>query len=369
MLTHRFARGGFVVAYRVICWGTGNVGVHALRSVISHPEFELAGVIVHSESKHGRDAGELCAMPATGVLATTDVDAALAEPADAVCYTATGDLRPVEALEDMCRVLRAGKHVVSTALPAFIYPPAAPSPEQVQQLEQACRDGGVSCYINGIDPGFANDLLPLALLGACERVDTVRVMEILNYATYDQPQVLFETMGFGQPLDGTPILLLPGILSMVWGPVVQQLAAGLGVAVEEIRELHEKATLGHPVEAAGRTVEPGTQAGLRFEVQGVVGGEPRIVLEHVTRVTDEVAPQWAPQGEGGGKYRVEITGNPNMTCDLFIRGEDGDHNTGGLLVTAMRVLAAIPAMVDDNPRRLLSTLDLPLITGRGAMRA
>jgi 4-hydroxy-tetrahydrodipicolinate reductase len=285
-----------------------------------------------------------------------------------VCYTASGDLRPVEAIEDICRALRAGKHVVSTSLPAHIYPPAAPFPEQVEQINAACREGNVSCFVNGIDPGFANDLLPLALLGACERVDTVRVMEILNYATYDQPQVLFDTMGFGQPLDATPVLLLPGILSMVWGPVVHQIAAGLGVTMDEIRETVEKATLDHPVEAAGGTVEPGTQAGLRFEVQGMIGGEPRIILEHVTRVADDVAPQWAAQGEGGGKYRVEITGNPNMTCDLFIRGEDGDHNTGGLLVTAMRVLNAIPAVCEATPPRMLSTLDLPLVTGKGGMR-
>jgi len=355
--------------HRVICWGTGNVGVHALRSVISHPGFELAGVIVHSASKDGRDAGELCGLEPTGVAATTDVDAALAADADAVCYTATGDLRPVEALQDMTRALRAGKHVVSTALPAFIYPPGAPFPDQVEELERACREAGRSCFVNGIDPGFANDVLPLTLLGVCERVDTVRVLEILNYATYDQPQVIFDTMGFGQPVEATPILLLPGILSMVWGPVLHQIAAGLRVRLEEVRDVVEKATLDHPVHAAGRTVEAGTQAGLRFEVQGMVAGMPRIVLEHVTRIADHVAPHWPAQGDGGGKYRVEITGNPNIACDLFIRGEDGDHNTGGLLVTAMRVLNAVPAVCEASPPRLLSALDLPLVTGAGGMRA
>jgi hypothetical protein len=51
---------------RVIVWGTGNVGLHALRSVISHPGFELAGVIVHSESTNGRDAGELAGIREVG---------------------------------------------------------------------------------------------------------------------------------------------------------------------------------------------------------------------------------------------------------------------------------------------------------------
>ena len=68
-----------------------------------------------------------------------------------------------------------------------------------------------------------------------------------------------------------------------------------------------------------------------------------------------------------GGDRVLISGNPNLTMDLQIEGEDGDHNTGGLVTTAMRVLNAIPAVCDAAPG-LLSVLDLPLVTGRGLMR-
>jgi len=41
--------------------------------------------------------------------------------------------------------------------------------------------------------------------------------------------VLFDTMGFGQALDSSPLLLLPDVLSLAWGGVVKVLAAGLGV--------------------------------------------------------------------------------------------------------------------------------------------
>jgi 4-hydroxy-tetrahydrodipicolinate reductase len=47
-------------------------------------------------------------------------------------------------------------------------------------------------------------------------------------------------------------------------------------------------------------------------------------------------------------------------------GEDGDHNTGGLVATGMRILNAIPA-VCASPPGVLSTLDLPLVTGRGLL--
>src|SRR5262249_43072621 len=71
-------------------------------------------------------------------------------------------------------------------------------------------------------------------------------------------------------------------------------------------------------------VPAGTMAGLRFEVQGMVRGRPAIVLEHVTRLRPDIAPQW-PQPAGAGCYRVVIEGVPSMICDLQLRGAGGDH--------------------------------------------
>ena len=353
------------MAYRVIQWATGNVGQLALRGIVEHPQLELVGLLVHSPAKAGRDAGDLAGVGAVGVKATNDVDEILALDADAVSYMAPGDLRPWEAVEDMARILESGKNVVSTSVVPLIYPPAADS-KSVERLEEACRKGNTSCFTSGIDPGFANDLIPLVVTGVMERIDSLRIMEILNYNTYMQPEVLFETMGFGQPMDHTPLLLLPGILTSAWGPVVQVLAAGLGVDLEDMRETYDRVPAEETFDTAVGTVEKGTVAALRFEVQGIVGGEPKLIVEHVTRMHDDVAPDW-PQPAGKGCYRLIINGNPNIQLDLQMEGEDGDHNTGGLWVTAMRVLNAIPA-VCAAPPGLLSALDVPLVTGRGLLR-
>ena len=50
--------------------------------------------------KAGKDAGELCGVGPVGVHATTDAEALLRLDADCVCYTATADLRPFEAVEE-----------------------------------------------------------------------------------------------------------------------------------------------------------------------------------------------------------------------------------------------------------------------------
>jgi 2,4-diaminopentanoate dehydrogenase len=356
------------VPTRVIQWSTGNVGLHALRCIIRHPELELAGLWVHSPDKVGRDAGEIAGLGPVGVTATNDADALLDSDAACVVYTATADLRPEEALQDICRILAAGKNVVSTSIVSLVHPRGDDRAvaQMVERLEQACAEGGTSCFTSGIDPGFANDLLPITLLGVCERVDEVRIQEILNYATYEQPEVLFETMGFGKPLDATPMLLIPGVLAFAWGGVIRMIAEAAGAELDEIREVHEKAAIDRDIVLPYGTVEAGTQAGLRFEVQGIVGGRPVIIAEHVTRMDDEVAPEWPSQGDSQGFYRITVQGQPALDCTLSIEDESGDHNAGGLVVTAMRVLNAVPAVVAAQPG-VLSALDLPILGGRGSM--
>lgn len=351
--------------YRVVQWSTGNVGKLALRGILEHPDLELVGLWVHSEQKAGRDAGELCGLAPVGITATNDVDAILALDADCVSHNATGDLRPHEAVDEICRLLESGKNVVSTSIVNLLYPPSADA-SMVEHLDAACRRGGTSCFTSGIDPGFANDLMPLVLSGFASRLDSIRVMEILNYSTYAQPEVLFETMGFGKPLDAQPLMLLPGALTYAWGGVVAMIADGLGVELDEIRETHQRWPAPEKLDTGLGVIEEGTMAGLRFEVQGIVGGQPKIVVEHVTRMHDSVAPEW-PQASGHGSYRIIVTGNPSMRCELELLGEDGDHNTGGLTATAMRLLNAIPA-VCAAPPGLLSTLDLPVVPGKSLMR-
>jgi 4-hydroxy-tetrahydrodipicolinate reductase len=95
-------------------------------------------------------------------------------------------------------------------------------------------------WVNGIDPGFANDWLPLAVTGISERMDQVRCLEILDYSTYHNRKVLFDIMGFGGPLGETPLLLQPGVLSLAWGSVVRQLASGLDIELDGVEESYQR---------------------------------------------------------------------------------------------------------------------------------
>ena len=104
--------------------------------------------------------GSCAASPPTGVLATNDADALLALDADCVSYTATADLRPTDAIADMARILRRAR-TSCRARSSPLVCPAHVEPAMRAPLEDACADAGVSCFTSGIDPGWANDLLPL----------------------------------------------------------------------------------------------------------------------------------------------------------------------------------------------------------------
>ena len=328
------------MSLRVIQWSTGNVGFYSLRSILTHPELELVGLWVHSEDKEGRDAGELCGAADCGVQATRDAEALLAMEADCVVYTATADLRPLEAVDDICKMLRSGKNVVSSSVVSLVHPSHL-GPEIEKRIEEACAIGGTSFLTSGIDPGFANDWLPLSLTGMSEKWTQVRIREVVNYATYDQPEVVLGTMGFGKQKDDIPQLLTPGALAGGWGGTIRVLAQGLGLELDEITQSYECLPAREDFETPVGLIRKGTRAAIRFEVHGIVGGEQRLVVEHVTRMHDDLAPDW-PRSEGG--YEVIVEGVPRLVCRLEMEDEHGDDDS------RLRVKSAAKEYVEKSTK-------------------
>lgn len=351
---------------RVVVWSTGTVGRHAIAGVDRHPDLELAGVWVSSAEKDGQDAGRLAGLDRDlGVRATTDRAALLAAAPDAIVHCAMTDDRMVEAIDDLAAFLEAGIDVVSSGPVILQYPWGVLWEDAITQVEKACQAGGSSLHVNGIDPGFANDVLPLVLSSVSRRIDLVRVSEIADYSTYFQPVVMGELFGFGRPLDEKAMLWQPGVLSMAWGSVVRQLAAGLGVTLDEpLVEQVDRRPAPRSVSTASVEVPEGTMGAVRFSVTGTVDGVPRIVLEHVTRTAVDQVPEWPQPPEGGGCYRVEIEGDPVLRLDLVHHGETGDHNESGMVTTAMRLVNAVPAVVAAAPG-IVPALDLLHVTGKG----
>lgn len=351
-----------------VVWGTGNVGRAAIRAVEAHPALKLADVIVHHPGKVGRDAGELAGLGhRLDIAASDDVEAVLAAGHRAVVYAATGDIRPDEALADITRAVRSGAVVVTPALYPLYDQRSAP-PEFREPVLQAIADGGGSLFVSGVDPGWGNDVLPLLISGLGTTIDAIRCQEIFDYSTYDQEDSVRNLVGMGHPMDYEPLMLAPSIPTMVWGGQIRLMARALGTELDDIRETMERRALDTTVTT--RTMgefEAGTQGAVRFEVQGIVEGEPRIVIEHVTRIHASCAPDWPTPPDGGdGAHRVIIEGRPRIEVTVEATDEGENRSAGGNATAVGRLVGAIDWLVDAQPG-LYDALDVPLRPAAGRL--
>ena len=353
---------------RVVVWGTGFVGRMVIPEVVRHPRFELVGVGVSSPAKVGRDAGEICGVGPVGVTATDDVEALVALRPDALVHYGPTAAHAADNIALMGRFLRAGIDVCSTAMTPWVWPAMTLNPPSwITPVTEACAEGGASCFTTGIDPGFANDLFPMTLMGLCSEVRSVTAQEILDYRNYEGDYE--EEMGIGRPPEFTPLLEHSDILVMSWGATVPMIAHAAGIELEAITTTWEKWVTDRPITSAKGVIEPGRVAAIHFTIDGLYGGEPRIRLEHVNRVGTEAAPDW-PRGTQDDVYRVIVDGTPSITQETAFRFTDGsgrDAAAAGCLATGLRALNAVPAVNELAPG-WVTALDLPLVPGVGTIR-
>jgi 4-hydroxy-tetrahydrodipicolinate reductase len=356
------------MAKRVVVWGTGFVGKMIIPEVLKHPEFELVGVGVSNPAKVGLDAGEICGMPDVGVIATDDIDTLIALRPDALVHYGPTAAKADANIEVIGRFLRAGIDVCSTAMTPWVWPTMHLNPPNwIDPITQACEVGGASCFTTGIDPGFANGLFPMTLMGLCSEVRRVRASELLDYTNYEGDYE-FE-MGIGREPEFKPLLENRDILVFAWGATVPMIAHAAGIELDEITTTWDKWVTPTERTTVKGVIGAGNVAAVRFTINGVYRGETRIQLEHVNRIGRDAAPEW-PSGDKDDVYRVDIEGTPSIFQETAFRFTDGsgrDAATAGCLATGLRALNAVPAVNDLAPG-WVTALDLPLIPGRGTIR-
>lgn len=343
---------------RVIQWATGAVGRHAVAAIHRHPELELVGAYVYSASKAGCDVGEICGIGKIGVTATNKVEEILALQADCVIYMAIGEINPHGALDDICMLLESGKNVVSTAVTALIYPLAMGRPV-LDRLEAACAKGRSSFHATGIEPGWAAEVLPLTMSGILQRIDSLVVQEILDYSTYNNPDVLFDIMGFGKRPDEPVVMEEADALRPTFAAPLMLVAKGLAARIEDFKYHREIAVTDRDIVVSAGKVQAGTVAAQRFGYTAIINGRPALTVEHITRLHPDLAPDW-PTGRG---WDVRVKGLPSMVLESRIGVDGEDEVDQGTLATAMHAVhAVIPVCAAASGVRTF--LDLPIIMGR-----
>lgn len=344
--------------YRVIQWATGNVGRAAVEGILAHPELELVGAWVHDPAKAGRDVGEICGLGRIGLEATGDVDALLERDADCVLYS------PVLAQPgEVVRILESGKNVVTPL--GWFFPFAAGGTEEI---EAACRRGGVSILGTGIHPGGITERFPLMVSALSKDIRHVRAEEFSDIRSYRAEFVVREVMLFGQKPERARQSPMLRILGDGFGQSIDMVAHALGLELDpKKRARHEMAVATSRIETPVGPIEPGTVAAQRFTWEGLVEGEPVITVRvNWLMGEDHLDPPWRL---GGERFEVEVAGEPSVKVTFHgLHPEDparGLDRNPGIQATAMHCVNAIP-YVCAAPPGIRTYLDLPLIAGRAA---
>jgi hypothetical protein len=342
-------------SYRIVQWGTGNVGRMAAQAVLDRPDMTLVGCYVTSPSKHGQDVGAILGSAPTGVLATTDIEEIEALDADCVLHmplpsAQVGDDPDLDT-KVICRLLASGKNVVTTV--GYVHPKAYGA-DVVGRIEAAATAGRSSLHGTGLNPGFMGELVPLALSGLCRRIDQVLVRESSEFSRYPSPEIILGMMGFGKPPDEFEAhsARYRTWLSGLFSESVLLVADGLGVELDALDVQEETALTDEELTIAAGVVPAGTVAAQRWTWAGRRNGTDLVRLEAIYKAAPHVAPDWTSPA-----WVTRIEGQPRIVleADRWI--------TNGLLATAMHAVHAVTAVCAAAPG-IRTFLDLPLIIGR-----
>ena len=332
-----------MTALRVVQWATGNIGARSLRGVIEHPELTLAGVYVTSAAKAGKDAGDLCGLPATGVTATNDVEEILSLNADCVLY-----MPAACNVDEVCALLASGANVVTTR--GEFHHPDSIDPAVRAQVEAACQAGGTSIHSTGSSPGFISEALPIALTSIQRRLDSLTINEFADLSKRDSPDLLFNIMGFGVPVADFDVRRF-GYGAIAYGPSLRHLADALGMPLDSVESTGELAAARETIRIAAGPLEKGTVAAQKMIVTGILDGRPLLRFAATWYCTDVLDQDWDLRATG---WHVIVDGDAPLDIDIRFAvpiermGDASPGLTANRAVNAVRVVCAAPAGIQPT---------------------
>jgi 2,4-diaminopentanoate dehydrogenase len=336
--------------YRVVQWGTGAKGKVSLRAIIEHPHLDLVGVKVYSDLKVGSDAGDLCGMGKTGVVADKDIEQIAKSRPDCVVYMP--DSRNVD---EMCRLLESGINIVTLCL-GLNHRETIEAGERAR-LDAACTQGRSSIYATGSSPGWGTEIMPLTLSVVQRRFDCLTITDFSDLSAVKfSARMMFEHMHFGaDPEDIDPSQPIGTGVSTP--PTLRATAEALGLTVHSIRVGRQFARAKNRVELSMGTVEVGTVGAIRMQVEALRDDAVILRRRSIWYVTKNIDADWDLR-ESGFHYRVE----GDVPLDVLVKFDvpQEDFPAVGGRITANPAVNAIPYVCEAAPG-IRQTCELPLL--------
>jgi 4-hydroxy-tetrahydrodipicolinate reductase len=331
---------------RVLHFGLGPIGVAVVRQVAERTGFKIVGAVDIDPAKTGRDLGEVAGLGRQlKIKVSGDASKAIkAARPDVVVLCTTSSLRSI--VPQLETILKLQVPVVSTT-EELAYPTKA-NMRCARAIHQAAIKGKVAVLGTGVNPGFVMDALPIALTGACERVDAIRVDRIQDARTRRLP--FQQKIGAGLTREQFQKEVDEGRVRHVGlAESISMIADALGWPLDRITDEIQPRIATSTVASEFLAVDAGYVCGIVQDGMGYKGDQPVITL-HMEAYLGAPDPYDA----------VEITGSPALKMKIA-GGVHGD------IATASMVVNSLPKVLDVAPG-LHTMRDMPLPSFFGGAR-
>jgi len=324
---------------RVVCVGLGPIGKAIAKGLLEKKGVKIVGAVDVAPDLIGKDLGEVLELDKKlGVTVRDDLDKLLDEVKADIAVIATKSYLP-DVYPQIESCIKHCVNVISTceelSYPYYRYP------ELSAKIDTLAKDYGVTVLGTGINPGYLMDALPIMLTGACTRVDSIKVIRMMDSKKRRIPYQ--KKIGTGlSPEEFKKMIEEKKITGHVGlTESIAMIAAALGWKLDEIKEFPPEPVIADKEVQAYVTVKPGQVAGLKSVAHGIKDGKPVIVLEFVSHALVEEEHD-----------TVIIEGTPRIE-EKKIGGVHGDIGTVAVVINM------IPKVINAPPG-LFTMKDLPI---------
>ena len=195
----------------------------------------------------------------------------------------------------------------------------------------------------------------------CQRTHSVRLVRGAGF---------FAALGFGTTPEADAQAYRPGTGAAMFGSPIRLMAQGLGWSLDEIRDRKDVAVARSDFSCPAGDVPAGTIISVRIVAEGIVDGEPRLVISEAWTLDRRRRRRLGPAAVGRMSTRltrITIDGTPSVSVDLSLDGTP----LPGADATAARVVNAIDAVCAAGAGRARSagSPDRPQAHGRSSVTA
>lgn len=296
---------------RVLLLGIGQMGSGIARLISEKSGLQLVGAFGRRKEHIGLDLGPVIGLDRDlQIPIAPDLDHAIGSAKPQIAIQASCS-RLADGFDEIATLIRHGVSVISIAEEMAF--PACASPTQADELHRLAIAHGAAVLGTGVNPGFVQDLLVIALTGVCASIESISATRINDLSPYG-PTVL-RSQGVGLTPEQFDAGLRDGTVvgHIGFQESIRMIAGAVGWEISRIVETRQPIIAQTARQTALVKVAPGRAAGCLHQAVAYCGERAVITLLHPQQVQPELdGCATGDTIEIHGLPQIRLTGSPEI---------------------------------------------------------